>query len=59
MNTYLEIVVGMPAFNEEKNIAALILNIQKLGYKVLICDDASTDLTGKIAEKLGAIVIKH
>jgi glycosyltransferase involved in cell wall biosynthesis len=55
----LEIVVGMPAFNEEKNIAALILNIQKLGYKVLICDDASTDLTGKIAEKLGAIVIKH
>lgn len=49
----------MPAFNEEKNLAPLILNIQKLGYKVLICDDASTDLTGQIAEKLGAIVVKH
>jgi len=26
----------MPAFNEEKNLAPLILNIQKLGYTVLI-----------------------
>jgi len=49
----------MPAFNEEKNLASLILKIQKLGYKVLICDDASTDLTSEIAEKLGAIVVKH
>jgi glycosyltransferase involved in cell wall biosynthesis len=49
----------MPAFNEEKNIASLILKINQLGYKVLICDDASTDSTAVIAEKLGAIVVKH
>ena len=55
----MKVIVGMPAFNEEKNLAPLILNIQKLGYTVLVCDDASTDLTSKIAEKLGAIVVKH
>lgn len=49
----------MPAYNEEKNIASLILKINQLGYKVLICDDASTDSTPIIAEKLGAIVVKH
>ena len=55
----MKIVVGMPAFNEEKNLASLILNIQNLGYTVLICDDASTDLTSQVAEKLDAIVVKH
>ena len=55
----MKIVVGMPAFNEEKNLASLILKIQKLGYAVLICDDASTDLTSEVAEKLGAIVVRH
>ncbi len=55
----MEIYVGIPAFNEEKNIASLIVKIQDLGYKILICDDASTDSTGLIAKKLGATVIQH
>lgn len=55
----LEILVGMPAYNEEKNIASLILKIQKKGYRVLVCNDASTDSTAEIAEKLGAIVVTH
>jgi glycosyltransferase involved in cell wall biosynthesis len=55
----VEIYVGIPAFNEEKNIASLIVKIQDLGYKILICDDASTDSTGLIAKKLGATVIQH
>ncbi len=49
----------MPAFNEEKNIAPLITKIAQLGYQVLVCDDASTDSTVMIAEKMGAIVIRH
>ena len=49
----------MPAFNEEKNIAPLITKIAQLGYQVLVCDDASTDSTAQIAEKMGAIVIRH
>ena len=55
----MEIYVGIPAFNEEKNIASLILKIQESGYKVLVCDDASTDSTALIAKKLGAVVIQH
>lgn len=55
----MKVIVGLPAYNEEKNIAPLITNILKLGYDVLVCDDASTDNTSFIAEKMGATVIKH
>jgi glycosyltransferase involved in cell wall biosynthesis len=55
----LKVIVGLPAYNEEKNIAPLITNIHKLGYDVLVCDDASSDNTGFIAEKMGSVVIKH
>jgi len=55
----MNILVGIPAYNEEKNIASLIVKILKQGYKVLVCDDASTDNTAEIAEKLGAKVLQH
>ena len=53
------IVIGIPAYNEEKTIASIILKLQKIADKVIICNDGSSDLTGEIAEKLGAIVINH
>lgn len=52
-------VTGIPAFNEEKNIAGVILQAQKHSDLVMVCDDGSSDLTGEIAEKLGAYVIRH
>ena len=55
----MEILVGIPAYNEEKNIGPLILNLKKQGYKILICDDASSDQTSELSEQLGATVIKH
>jgi len=55
----VEIFIGLPAYNEEKNIAALILKIRKLGFKIIVCDDASNDSTLGISEEMGAIVIKH
>jgi len=55
----MNILVGIPAYNEEKNIASIIVKILKQGYKVLVCDDASTDNTAEIAEKLGAKVVRH
>lgn len=55
----LEIVVGIPAFNEEKNIASIILNLKKVTDKIIVCNDGSSDLTGPIAEKMGAIVINN
>jgi glycosyltransferase involved in cell wall biosynthesis len=53
------IIAGIPAYNEEKTIAKVILLAQKHVDTVVVCDDGSQDLTADIAEKLGAIVIKH
>ena len=53
------IIAGIPAYNEEKTIAKVILLAQKHVDAVVVCDDGSQDLTADIAEKLGAIVIKH
>ena len=53
------VVVGIPAFNEEKTIARVVLEAQKHASFVVVCDDGSTDMTGEIAERLGAAVVKH
>jgi len=53
------IVAGIPAYNEEKTIAKVILLAQKHVDTVVVCDDGSQDMTGDIAQRLGAIVIKH
>ena len=55
----MSIIVGIPAFNEEKNIAVLIIQLKKIADKIIVCNDGSTDLTSKIAEELGATVINH
>jgi len=53
------IVVGVPAFNEERTIARVVLEAQKYAGRVVVCDDGSTDLTAEIAERLGAVVVRH
>jgi hypothetical protein len=53
------VVVGIPAFNEEKTIGKVVLQSQKYVDKVVVCDDGCTDLTGEIARRLGADVVRH
>ena len=55
----MKITVGMPAYNEEKNIASKIIKLKKITDSIIVCDDGSSDLTGEIARNLGALVIKH
>ena len=55
----MKITVGIPAYNEEKNIAKIIVGLKKVADQILVCSDGSTDSTAEIAESLGAIVIKH
>jgi len=53
------VVVGIPAFNEEKTIARVVLGAQKHAHIVVVCDDGSSDLTAEIAGRLGAVVVRH
>ena len=53
------IVAAIPAFNEEATIARVVIGSRRHVDKVLVCDDGSTDMTGEIAERLGAEVVRH
>ena len=53
------VLAALPAFNEEKTIAKVIIKAQKHVHEVLVVDDGSTDSTAEIAKALGAIVISH
>ena len=55
----MKVTIGIPAFNEEKNIAKMIVKLKKIYDEIVVCNDGSTDLTGEIAENLGVIVINH
>ncbi len=55
----MNITIGIPAYNEEKNIASIITKLKNITNSIIVCDDGSSDLTSKIAEDLGAIVVKH
>jgi len=53
------IVALLPAFNEEKRIAAVIDKTQKFVDRVIVCDDGSTDATYAKAADCGAEIIRH
>jgi glycosyltransferase involved in cell wall biosynthesis len=55
----LVVIAGIPAYNEEKTIARVVMEAQKQANIVIVCDDGSADLTAEIAERLGAAVIRH
>jgi glycosyltransferase involved in cell wall biosynthesis len=55
----MKITVGIPAYNEEKNIAKIIIKLKKITDQIIVCDDGSNDSTCAIAESLGATIIKH
>ena len=55
----MNIAIGIPAYNEEENIGAIIVKLKKIANTIIICNDGSTDMTAEIAKGLGAIVISH
>tara|TARA_B100000315_G_C14590619_1_gene595535 strand:+ start:3914 stop:4792 length:879 start_codon:yes stop_codon:yes gene_type:complete len=61
----MKIVVTIPAFNEEKTIASVIINTRKVlsalkhNFIIQVVDDGSKDRTSSIAKREGAIVYSH
>ncbi len=55
----VKVIIGIPAYNEAKNIASIILKLKSITDTVIVCDDGSSDLTSEISRKIGAIVVSH
>ena len=53
------IVVCIPARNEERTIAGVLIKARQHADKLVVCDDGSSDMTPQIAEALGAEVIRN
>lgn len=53
------ILVCIPARDEERTIANVIIKSKRHADKVVVCDDGSSDMTGEIAKELGAEVIRN
>ena len=53
------IIVGMPAYNEEKYIGSVVLKARQFADEVVVVDDGSFDRTAEVARLAGATVVQH
>ncbi len=53
------IIVVIPAYNEEKRVAKVVVDARAYADVVLVVDDGSTDRTGDVAREAGATVVRH
>ena len=45
----MKITIGIPAYNEENNIAGIITKLKKVTDSIIVCDDGSSDMTADIS----------
>jgi glycosyltransferase involved in cell wall biosynthesis len=58
--TVKRVVVVIPAYNEERTIVEVIRGLKQRGFTTLIVvDDGSSDRTGELASREGAIRLRH
>mgnify|MGYP001275103003 FL=1 len=53
------IIAGMPMYNEEETIGTVVTKALRHVDAVICIDDGSSDSSARIAEKCGAIVVRH
>lgn len=54
-----DIVVGIPAYNEEVGLGSVILGAKEFADEIIVVDDGSRDRTAEVAESAGATVLQH
>lgn len=59
LNRAPNVVVIIPAFNEERFIGSVVLKARRHAQTVVVVDDGSHDATADIAETAGALVVRH
>jgi glycosyltransferase involved in cell wall biosynthesis len=55
----MKIVVGIPAYNEERTIADIVKRSLPHAMEVVVADDGSMDMTAFRAHRAGARVLRH
>jgi Glycosyl transferase family 2 len=53
------VVVLIPAFDEERNVGSVVLRLRQLVGTVIVVNDGSHDATAEVATLAGATVISH
>ncbi|WP_262180197.1 glycosyltransferase family 2 protein [Haloarcula laminariae] len=53
------LLIGVPAYNEEVGIGSVILSAKSVASEVIVVDDGSSDDTVEVAKTAGATVIEH
>lgn len=53
------IAAVVPAYNEEKSIAKVLLLTQKTADRIVLVNDGSNDMTGEISKRLGFVTLEH
>ncbi len=54
------VYIVIPAYNEARNIAAVIYGLKNAGFStIVVVDDGSTDATADSARRAGAVVLTH
>ncbi|HZA55562.1 MAG TPA: glycosyltransferase family 2 protein, partial [Candidatus Udaeobacter sp.] len=54
------VTVVIPAYNEERTIAAVIQGLRARGFgKIIVIDDGSNDRTSELACQKGIVLLRH
>ena|SRR5439155_4492589 len=51
--------VVIAAYNEASVIARVVADVRRRGFSTVLVDDASTDATAEVAERAGAVIVRH
>lgn len=55
----MKVKIVIPAYNEERMIENVVRGVLSAGHEAVVVDDCSRDQTAALAEKAGAVVLRH